>query len=229
MTDADDRAGPPALAIVLALALAGGYLAGQLGVFAPPAIGPIPAWAASAALKASGVIVLALTAFGAARGVDRLLALALGLSAVGDVALAWSPSQLLFGMGAFGAAHLAYVALFARRLSQLGPSAGGAIIAATLVATGGVLMAWLWPAMGAMAAPSLGYMLVLFAMAALALSTRGFWLAAIGAVSFVVSDAMIAVGLYRPEIPIPPGAVWITYVAAQALILIGMLRTARPT
>ncbi|MEO1014881.1 MAG: lysoplasmalogenase [Pseudomonadota bacterium] len=218
---------PPVRAISSAVILSGAYLAAQFGLITLPGLGPVPAWGVSAFLKASGIITLALTALMTMRGVDRLLALALGLSAIGDIALAWSPSQLLFGMGAFGAAHLVYVALFQRRLARDGVNRTGLAAAAGVIAIGAALMAWLWPAMGAMAIPSFGYMAVLFAMAVLALSTRGFALAALGAVSFVVSDAMIAIGLYSPEVPIPPGAVWITYVAAQVLIFIGMQRTAR--
>lgn len=217
----------PTVLLIIALALAAAYLAQGLGAFAVTAIGGVPAWALLAALKASGIVVLALTALIFARGFDRALFLALALSAVGDVALAWEPSQLLAGMGAFGAAHVVYVALFLRRLVRDGVSSTGVLTGTALLIAGGSVMSWLYPAMGAMALPSLGYMIVLFAMALFALLARGSRLTALGALSFVASDTMIAIGLYKPEISIPPGAVWITYVAAQALILVGMLRTMR--
>jgi len=130
-------------------------------------------------------------------------------------------------MGAFGAAHLVYVGVFARRLARDGIGSTGILTSVALVIAGGFVITWLFPAMGDMALPSLGYMMVLFAMAALALLARGSVLTAIGALSFVASDTMIAIGLYKPDIAIPAGAVWVTYVGAQALILVGLLMTTR--
>jgi len=218
----------PTVLLLIALGFAGAFMALEFKLLELPALGNAPTWALAAGLKASGIVVLALTALVFARGADRFLALALGLSAVGDVALNWEPYQLLAGMGAFGAAHLVYVAVFARRLMRDGISSTGILTSLALVIAGGFIIAWLFPAMGDMALPSLGYMGVLFAMAALALLTRGAAITALGALSFVASDTMIAIGLYMPDIHITPGAVWVTYVGAQALILVGMLMTARP-
>ena len=75
--------------------------------------------------------------------------------------------------------------------------------------------------------PVLAYGAVLCGMAALA--TRGGAMLALGGASFVASDAILAVGRFIPEVAIPrlSFTVMLTYLAAQALITLGVTKQLR--
>lgn len=199
------------LAAGAALALA--YLVGQAGRAGDRPLG-------AAVVKAGSVAVLALA--GLAGGAPGLVVLGLALGALGDFALA-RPGQRAFlaGMAAFAAGHLAYAACFA---------AAGGVPAAGLLAAGMVLAAGaaaaLGPRQGALVWPVRAYGAVIGAMAACALALPD-PLAQAGAALFVVSDALLAVALFRRPGPgaarVLGLAVWACYWGGQALILWGML------
>ena len=165
-------------------------------------------------------------------GGPLLLVAALALSAAGDAFLAQDgETPFLAGLASFLAAHLAYVALF------VSVGSGVAILTAQpwrlalalLAAVGAVvLLRRLLPAAG----PAMRLPVAVYAAAILAM----LWAAATvpapvilaGAVLFVVSDSLLAIGrfLLPPDSPrqrATGAAVWILYYLAQAAIALGFL------
>lgn len=161
----------------------------------------------------------------------RLLGLALValvFSWLGDTApaLASGDTAFLLMVGFFLVAQVVYVAAFwphrarsalYRRRALLVPYAG---FVAALV--------WLCaPHTGGLLVPVLLYGLVLGLMAVLATGLNP-WVAAGGAL-FLVSDALIALRAFAPGWDLPQGGFWVmgTYIAAQTLIVLGLLARAR--
>ena len=152
----------------------------------------------------------------------RLVLVALGFSWLGDTLprLADGDAALLTMIGCFLLAQLVYAAAFwpSRHRSVLGrPLAllpyllAGATIVGLSAREAGALL----PAVAV-------YALAILAMAVLA-TGRG-RVAAIGAAVFVLSDALIALDAFG-MLTLPAHAVWVmaTYVAAQVLLVLGVL------
>ncbi|MDF1598184.1 lysoplasmalogenase [Mesorhizobium sp. YIM 152430] len=183
------------------------------------------------AVKTIPLAALAWLSFG--EGGPWLLTAALALSALGDLALAQEDDDRFFlaGLGAFLAAHVAYVALFATG------SAGFAIFvvepwrlaaALAICAFGIVMLLRLWPALVAAMRPAvLAYMLAIVAMGVAAFTTQSSAVM-VGAVLFIASDAILATErfLLRPNAllrTVTGPAIWVTYIAAQIAITLGVL------
>lgn len=160
----------------------------------------------------------------------RIAALALATSAVGDVF--GGMGALLPQIGSFAIAQIVYAVLFCRyvrfdvhRLPLLLLPLLIAIVVATTV---------LPRVEGFLRIAISGYMLVIMAMSCSAMFVRGkgWWLVAMGAVLFVISDSIIAWNLFVE--PISAARLWImsSYYAAQALlglsILSGVLSDSKP-
>ncbi|MDX2236868.1 MAG: lysoplasmalogenase family protein [Hyphomonadaceae bacterium] len=168
-----------------------------------------------------------------AAGAHPVLVLALGLSAAGDFALAFiARAATALGIGLFLLAQLAYLVglfflwVFAGDLGPLWPRYG-AIGAIWLFAIAWYV--WLWPGLKAMAAPVALYLIAIAAMASMAmmLDWRG-WPAMVGALAFLVSDAVLAAEMFRlaegdRRRRVTPHIVWWTYYAAQLLIPLGII------
>jgi uncharacterized membrane protein YhhN len=187
----------------------------------------------------TGVKTLALGAPAAGfiiAGAPFPLVLALVASALGDLLLAFDKKWLLpFGILSFLIAQLTYFVIFAALWffsgdnSPLWPRyvAMGALIAASFG-----FLTWMAPKLGWMALGVVPYAIAITAMAAMAmwLPWDG-WPAMLGAVLFLVSDLVLAAELFRlpPDAPmrrITAPVVWWTYVAAQGLIVMGILLAA---
>lgn len=181
----------------------------------------------NAALKASGILLLA--AYAAVKRFP-LVSLALALSAIGDVMLAVEPAQMTFGIAAFGLAHTVYAVLFAGIIRDRGTRGLPGYIAAGVLALIGIaLLVWLQPGMGELRVPATIYNGVIVVMACLALVSRSAWIAASGALLFVLSDSLIALGLFMDYDPAWRGpAVWVTYVAAQFGLALGLTEKTAP-
>ena len=150
----------------------------------------------------------------------RLLALALALSTTGDVLLDLDPARLFVaGLCAFLAAHIVYTILFVRnRMPRPG------LIGAAAVLLYAVLFAvWLAPRLGTMTIPVIAYVCVISAMVVSALCSRLPLAVAIGAVLFLASDSLLAVGKFVGPFAGRNYLVWGTYYAAQYLIATGVL------
>lgn len=169
--------------------------------------------------------------------VDKLLGGALAISSVGDFFLGVRPlghldgeSLFLLGLGSFLIAHLVYIALFRKYRSLLwwkpSPARLWGVLA-IVVALGSVLGS-LYHSLGPMLVPVVVYSLVLVCMGISAiLADLGTPLAGIGALLFIASDAMIAISKFRSPFSGNEQLIWITYYAAQVLILCGIERRHR--
>lgn len=175
----------------------------------------------------------ALTAAFVISGTHPLLIIALAAAAAGDFFLAFDKKWVLpFGILSFLVCQLAYFLIFTAIWffsgdnSPLWPRyAAMALIFATTIG----FLIWMAPKLGWMAFGVVPYAIAITAMAAMAMWLPWpTWPAMIGAVSFLVSDFVLATELFR----LPPDAavrrltapvVWWTYVAAQVLIVTGLV------
>ena len=164
--------------------------------------------------KASGIVLFAV--FALLRGAP-IAGAALLASAAGDVALALRPPVFEAGMAFFGLAHLLYIAAFVSRIRKGGADKSLAVSAVLVVAASAALGAWFLPDMGTLTAPGLTYQTIITIMVATALISPAPMLARLGALVFMISDTLIALGLYK-HIAVPPGSVWIAYAAGQAML-----------
>ncbi|MFE3292693.1 lysoplasmalogenase [Rhodococcus sp. NPDC059234] len=158
----------------------------------------------------------------------RLTLAALGLSWLGDTApdLAHGDTAFLVMIAFFLLAQVAYIAAFwpYRAASVLRRPAGFGYVAVIAA-----LVAACAPGAGAMLAPALVYGICLGLMAVL--STALGRVAALGGALFLVSDSMIALGAFADWFHPPVEGFWVmaTYIAGQALIVLGVLAAARST
>ncbi len=145
-----------------------------------------------------------------------LITAGLVCSLAGDVFLMLPGDQFVAGLSSFLVAHLLYITAFVRH--------GGGLRdpkAALVFAIGIVMLAVLWPTLGALRIPVTIYVVVIATMAwqAIArwrlLGTADARLAAVGAMSFLVSDASLAFGRFRGELPGSTVLVLATYWFAQ--------------
>jgi len=177
--------------------------------------------------KLALIPVLAVAAVWALRGasLDRsamLLFVALAFSWLGDGA-AWFfpflddelPAMLLW----FGLAHLAYMALFGFRIRERRVPPWSLVYAVWY----GVMIAVLWPHLGALLVPVIVYGAVLAGTAVLA--TRGGTTTAVGGALFLASDTLLALRLFLPGVSEAATGPWImlTYCAGQGLLVLGVV------
>ena len=155
-----------------------------------------------------------------------LLYAALAFSWLGDGAAFFFPylsDELPAMLACFGAAHLLYIALFARQIRER-PIPVWALVYA---AWWGVMIAVLWPHLGALLVPVIIYGAVLAGTAVFA--TRGGPVTAAGGALFLVSDTLLALRLFLPGISETSTGPWImaTYCAGQGLLVLGIARIVR--
>ncbi|MGW6463054.1 lysoplasmalogenase [Streptomyces rubiginosohelvolus] len=174
-------------------------------------------------LVAKPLLMPLLAGYAALRGAPRLLVAALLFGWGGDVfLLADNDLAFLVGMGSFAVGHVCYLTLFGRgegRGRAPAPLVTGGGYAVVLV----VFLVLIWPDLpGDLRIPLTGYSLLLTAMAWRA-GVFGPYAAAGGAL-FLLSDALIATGIAEwPQAPAPDFWVMLTYIAAQALLTLGVL------
>ena len=137
------------------------------------------------------------------------------------------------GLASFLLAHLAYIAVLRR--GQRWFAHRGALAATLAIGLGMYLFLWHGGLPPALRLPVAVYVTVIALMAAQALGrahqlhTRGATLVALGACSFLCSDAVLATNRFVQ--PLPWAALWVlaSYYLAQGLIVAGLLRpAARP-
>jgi uncharacterized membrane protein YhhN len=189
---------------------------------------PHPAGDWPVVFKALSILLLALLGF----GIDKLLGGALLISSLGDFLLGVrrlggldGESLFLLGLGSFLIAHLTYIVMFHRYRALVcwkpGPARVMGVVG-IVVALGAVLVT-LRHSFGSLLLPVVVYALVLSAMGISAmLADLGTPLAAVGALLFIASDAMLAINKFRGPFPGSAPLIWITYYAAQLLILLGV-------
>jgi uncharacterized membrane protein YhhN len=162
-------------------------------------------------------------------GGGPLLALALAFCAVGDAFLAGDPKRWLpFGLAAFLAGHLVYGLLFWRERGPVG--AAFMTVTPMILLAAATMLVLLWRSLGRLKPAVVLYVLAIVVMVSTSLLLPRFrWPAAVGAVAFMASDAILAFDLFKgtrllgsPRLTAL--AVWFLYFGGQAMIAWGMLR-----
>ncbi|MCC9305583.1 lysoplasmalogenase [Kitasatospora sp. RB6PN24] len=152
-----------------------------------------------------------------------LLTPALAASTAGDVLLQFdSEPAFLAGMASFAAAHVCYIAMFAKQ-GAMTERRRLAIVAAGYALAWAVLLNRLWPGLGSLKVPVAGYSLLL---ASTAVTSTGLGLrAGLGGGLFLLSDTLIATRLAGWK-QLPGHEFWImaTYLLAQYLLATAALR-----
>jgi len=172
------------------------------------------------AWKAGGIVLLG---FSAAARRAWLPAAGLLLSAIGDVLLELD-GWFVGGMAAFGMAHLCYLAAFAGWIRSEGINRKAWPWAVLVVAVSAGLGVWFMPGMGDLLWPALAYQLIISGMVITAVLSKAPLGARLGAVAFMASDSLIAVGKFA-HLGVPIGSVWVTYAGAQILLAWALPRT----
>lgn len=142
----------------------------------------------------------------------------------GDILLGVS---FALGLGSFLLAHVCFIVAFTRRTARGGnpdwaprriwPYAGLFFALLSLVAS----------QVGAMLPAVIAYGVALCTMACVAAFTSR--VLEVGGVVFVISDGLLAVHLFRPDLHLPQASFWVmlTYIAAELLLAIGLTRAVR--
>ena len=219
-----------ALLALWALLLFGGFIFGQ-----PDAAQSqrIPTWMRMAS---SAVLVVAAWSWWLAGvqepGVALLIAVGMSLGFLGDLFMAGllpASPRVLWGMGAFGLGHVAYIAAFLRLANVLGLTANGPRVIAWLAwlligALGWYFVVFRGQQATALHWAALPYALLLASTAGfatgLALQARTFIPLALGGALFLTSDLILAAQLFNGlSFALIGSVIWLTYGPAQALIV----------
>ncbi len=198
-------------------------------IFAIAYIGtvPIQPYPGSFVIKAIPVLtlsVLALTKIAGLKG--KLLFAALLLSAGGDIALALGEGQyFIIGLGLFLVAHIVYIVAFSRDFKA---QKSRLLIVVLLVAYAVAIAVIMTPSLKEMTIPVYVYILVITLMGIFA-AFRGSKsnLVLYGALSFIVSDSILAINKFMVAVPASDYLVMITYYLAQLLIVYGFVKDER--
>ncbi len=205
-------------------------LGGLAYLLLPLLPGGLP-WPARVIVKALGVGLLAVLAGRQYRrnggGGALGLGIALGLSTLGDICLAWrgSSSSFMYGLLAFLLAHLTYLGLFIRRWHRpLRPPVIRLAGTAAFLTFSLFYSHWLSPGLGALAIPVMIYVsaITLMVVASLWANFTTRWVV-IGAILFMISDSILAADKFHHEIPASSYLIWASYYLGQYGITIGYL------
>lgn len=178
-------------------------------------------------LKTGATLALALIVI--VEGGWVLLALALLCSAAGDAALTRSGERpLMFGMAAFGLAHVFYLILFINQEGAIGRDGPRAVMQAATLIAGALLLHRLYGRMGELRLPGAIYAVLVTVMSIVGFGLPpSLWPASFGAALFFCSDALLAESLFGPRREGDEGwrapLIWILYWGGQAAITAGML------
>ncbi|WP_169568043.1 lysoplasmalogenase [Sneathiella limimaris] len=178
--------------------------------------------------KSSACVFLAILGLMATeqKRISKLLCLALLCSAAGDAFLAIrNGDYFTHGLGAFLIAHLLYISIFAKTQSWKEVATWRKGATALVVLFAASMLGMLWPELGALKAPVFIYIAVISTMALLALGSRlDPRLVVLGAISFLISDATIAINKFLYAFELSGPLIWITYIGAQVLLTLGIIK-----
>lgn len=157
---------------------------------------------------------------------QKLLVLALLMSGLGDIFLAIRSSDFFVqGLGSFLIAHLLYIALFAHARSWSQPSKYKMLLTAVVILFSAIMMWVLWPLLGALKAPVYLYISVITLMVICAIySNFNSLLVIAGALSFLFSDATIAINKFVEPFAAASPFIWVTYAGAQILLTLAIIK-----
>ncbi|MGX5218390.1 lysoplasmalogenase [Pseudomonas segetis] len=150
---------------------------------------------------------------------SRWIRIGLLCSLAGDILLDWPGDLFVFGLGAFLLAHLAYLRAY---FSDCKRPAWPALFIAIIVG-GGMFSVLASAGLGPLLIPVLCYATAIGAMLWRALARlnqphinqQGAWLAAVGALLFVLSDSLIGINRFVAPFAAAPYAIILTYWLAQ--------------
>lgn len=174
-------------------------------------------WSKPATMLA--ILALVLLSPAPLAGYPALIALGLVCSLAGDVFLMLRPVRFLAGLVAFLVAHLVYIVAF----STLATPAG-LVDALLLLGLGVVIYGILWPGLGRLRLPVLGYVLAIVTMVWAAwsawrgLGTQSSAVGAAGALLFLISDTSLGIARFRYRFPGAQLVTLGTYYLGQWLI-----------
>ncbi|HEX4946048.1 MAG TPA: lysoplasmalogenase [Blastocatellia bacterium] len=190
-------------------------------------------WPLNATIKGLAVSPLAVIAFRLLHGRDgMLLGTALIFSSLGDIFLALrNGNYFVFGLLSFLVAHLFFIALWTRHWPQpLRANSAQKLVVAALLLFLVMMLWWILPVPG-LSLPVAIYMCVLTTMVVTAalVEFKGSWVV-IGAVLFLISDTLIALGTFKNVVGgrLAGFLIWSTYYLAQYLMTFGFLLAHRP-
>lgn len=165
--------------------------------------------------------------------VSVLLVTALGFGFLGDVFLMLpdrGEKMFMAGVAAFLFNQLLYVVAFLRTVESFGAMpAWLPLLLVPYLAYGFSFYRLIRPGLGGMKVPVIAYMAVILCMGAAALLRRAehagasFWLVLGGSISFIASDSTLAFDKFKREVPFGRAVVMATYIAAQLLIVRGLM------
>ena len=148
----------------------------------------------------------------------RWISIGLMFSLLGDILLAWPVDLFVFGLGAFLFAHLAYLKAYLVDCRR--PAVPALILA--LLAGGSLLSVMASQGLGDLLVPVSVYALAISAMLWRALARlgssvikRSAWLAAAGALAFVVSDSLIGIDRFVQPFAAAPYLIILSYWLGQ--------------
>ncbi|MFF1548418.1 lysoplasmalogenase [Streptomyces sp. NPDC058291] len=163
-----------------------------------------------------------LAAWAAPRGAPGLLLAALAFGWGGDTLLLFDADPaFLAGMACFAAGHVCYLTLFAR----VGrPHARAVVLVPCYSLALTVTVALLWPGLPQELRPPVALYSALLTAMACAAGVRLGPVAGAGGLLFLLSDTLIATGVADwPQLPRPDLWIMLTYLAAQFLLVLGVL------
>lgn len=201
------------------------------------------------ALRMGSSVVLVITAWwawtlwreAAVGRFARLIAIGMTLGTIGDFFNAGLlnfiplPDPVLGGIAAFGLGHIAYIAGCVWLAKRTGLTNRTAMLIGILGWQLFGLIGWYYVALQGTEArrvvwPALPYTLLLAGTAGvtagLALQEAKFFLLALGGALFLLSDLILAFGMFRGSFPHSTEAVWLTYGPGQMLIVFSILSAA---
>jgi len=190
---------------------------------------PVSPYPGSPAIKGLSIAILAVLPWlsRTRRRDAALLSAALVASATGDVLLEAGPERLFVpGLSAFLTAHIAYTVLFAGNRATGAGLSRCLWLAAVLVYVA-LFSLWLAPSLGPLKIPVMIYICAIAAMTSTALLSRFGQRVAAGALLFLVSDSLLAIGKFKAPFLWLGYMVWTAYYAAQYLIATGVCHVSK--
>ena len=152
------------------------------------------AWLRAAAKTTASLAFLGVALVAASRWDGYAIAIVCGLAlgVIGDVALLGkSERAFLAGLAAFLLGHIAYIVAAAQLVAPAQWFREAGALAALPLAAGAIALWQLWPRLGSMRVPVIGYVLAIVAMVIGALAAKSDRLS-VGAVLFFASDLAVA-------------------------------------
>ncbi len=168
------------------------------------------------------------------------LSLALFFSWIGDIILMLAApqaqGQFLAGLVAFLLAHLLYIATFRTEIALSGGTTSVRRTVIALLPLAGCIVLLLYTLRETLSHNGMWLPVGLYASIICAMwlaafqryghvSQRGFWFALLGATLFILSDSMIAIARFGAPFAYYRAFIMLTYIAAQGLIVTGILYT----